>query len=202
MNASMVRFGGIAIFAYLVLTLLGRLALGGGTGGAVVGLIGTALLIFGFWTTKGFLNAKGHTGADMPILILIGAAAITAILGLFGFGGGMGGMAGGTGAGGLQAVGIIALVITLVWFLAWLWFGLSALKFGATGGGIWKATGILYIIGMAALGLMVVFFILAAIAKAMGLVAVGGILALVGLLVMLAGLIVHGIGLIQGAGKM
>lgn len=201
MNASMVRFGGIAIFVYLVLTILGRLALGGGTGGAVVGVIGTALLIFGFWTTKGYLNAKGHSGADMPILILIGAAAITAILGLFGFGGGMGGMSG-VGAGGLQVVGIIALVITLVWFLAWLWFGLSALKFGATGGGVWKAIGILYIIGMAALGLMVLFFILAAIAKAMGLIAVAGILGLVGLLVMLAGLIVHGIGLIQGAGKM
>jgi len=201
MNASMVRFGGIAIFVYLVLTILGRLALGAGTGGAIVGLIGTALLIFGFWATKGYLNAKGHSGADIPILVIIGASAITAILGLFGMGGGMGGM-GAMGAGGIKAGAIIALVITLIWFLAWLWFGLSAMSFGKVGGGVWKAIGILYVIGMAALALMVLFFILAAVAKAMGMVAVAGILGLVGLLVLLAALIVHGIGLIQGAGKM
>jgi hypothetical protein len=200
MNASMVRFGGIAIFVYLVLTILGRLALGPGVGSRIVGFVATLLLIFGFWATKGYLNAKGYTKADMPIMILIGASAITAVLGLFGAGGGMGGMSA-AGAGGLKVLGIVALVITLVWFLAWLWFGVRALDFGKIGGGIWKAIGILYIIAMGALALMVVFFILGAVAKALGLFAVGGILALIGLLVLLAALIVHGIGVVQGAGK-
>ena len=201
MNASMVRFGGIAIFATLALQILGRIAIGGGVGGRIIGLIAAALLIFGFWATKGYFNAKGNNKADLPILVLIAATAVTAILALFGAGGGIGGM-GAMGTGGMKVLGIIALIITLVSFLAWLWFGFIAMGFGKDGGGIWKAIGILYVIGMGALALAVLFGILAAVAKAVGLLAVTGILGLIGGLVLLAALIVHGIGLIQGAGKM
>jgi len=201
MNASMVRFGGIAIFATLVLQILVRIAVGGGMGGRIIGLVASLLLIFGFWATKGYFNAKGNNKADVPILLLIAATAIIAILTLLGAGGGLGGMSAG-GAGGLKVLGIISLVITLVWFLAWLWFGLVSMGFGAAGGGIWKAIGILYIIAMGALALMALSFLLVALLKSMGLIAVAGILGVIGGLVMLAGLIVHGIGLIQGAGKM
>jgi hypothetical protein len=113
----------------------------------------------------------------------------------------MGGM-GGMGAGGMKIAGIIALVIMLVWFLSWLWFGFSALGFGKTGGGVWKAIGILYIIGMACLALTILFTILALAAGSAGLGVIAGILVIVGGLVLLAAVIVHGIGLIQGAGKM
>lgn len=201
MNASMVRFGGIAIFVALLLQILGRIAIGGGIGGRIIGLVAALLLIFGFWATKGFFNAKNYSKADMPILVLIGATVITTILSLIGAGGGIGGLSS-MGTGGLQVLGIIALIITLVMFLAWLWFGISSLGMGPIGGGIWKAIGILYVIAMACMALAVLFVILAAVAKAGGLAVVAGILALVGGLVMLAAMIVHGIGLIQGAGKM
>lgn len=201
MNASMVRFGGIAIFVTLLLQILGRIAIGGGIGGRIIGLVAALLLIFGFWATKGYFNSKNYSKADMPILILIGTTLITTVLSVFGVGGGLGGMSS-MGAGGLQILGIIALVITLLMFLSWLWLGIAAMGFGASGGGIWKAIGILYVIAMAGMALGILFFILAAVAKSGGLIAVGGILALVGGLVLLAALIVHGIGLIQGAGKM
>jgi len=201
MNASMVRFGGIAIFVTLLLQILGRIAIGGGIGGRIIGLVAALLLIFGFWATKGYFNSKNYSKADMPILILIGTTIITTILSVFGVGGGLGGMSS-MGAGGLQILGIIALVITLLMFLSWLWLGITTMGFGASGGGIWKAIGILYVIAMAGMALGILFFILAAVAKSGGLIAVGGILALVGGLVLLAALIVHGIGLIQGAGKM
>ncbi|HUT48255.1 MAG TPA: hypothetical protein VM325_02855 [Alphaproteobacteria bacterium] len=202
MNASMVRFGGIAIFVTLLLQILGRIAIGGGIGGRIIGLVAALLLIFGFWATKGYFNSKSYSKADMPILVLIGTTIITTILSVFGVGGGLGGGMSSMGAGGLQILGIIALVITLIMFLSWLWFGLTTMGFGATGGGIWKAIGILYVIAMAGMALGILFVILAAVAKSGGLIAVGGILALVGGLVLLAALIVHGIGLIQGAGKM
>jgi len=197
----MVRFGGIAIFVTLLLQILGRIAIGGGIGGRIIGLVAALLLIFGFWATKGYFNSKNYSKADMPILILIGTTIITTILSVFGVGGGLGGMSS-MGAGGLQILGIIALVITLLMFLSWLWLGITTMGFGASGGGIWKAIGILYVIAMAGMALGILFFILAAVAKSGGLIAVGGILALVGGLVLLAALIVHGIGLIQGAGKM
>ena len=49
---------------------------------------------------------------------------------------------------------------------------------------------------------LIVLALIAALAKSMGLLAAGGILGLIGMLVLLAGWIVHGIGLITGAGKM
>ena len=106
------------------------------------------------------------------------------------------------GAGGANVLGIIGLLIMLLWFALWIWFGIKSMGYAATGGGLWKAIGILYLIGTGMLLLFIVLLILALVAGSQGLAALAGILALIGVLVTLAAWICHGIGLITGAGKM
>lgn len=204
MNASMVRLGGIAIFVMIVLSIIGAFIVSGSRVGSIVlNLINTALLLFALWTTKGYFNANGYNRADLPILIIIIAMALSTIIGIVaGTAGGLGAI---QGAGGMQAlgvVGIITLIISLVAFVAMLIFALRCLDFGKTGGGLWKAIGILYLIAIILIILLIVLLIIAVAAKSMGIMAAGGILGLIGGLVGLAGLICHGIGLIMGAGKM
>ena len=57
MNASMVRMGGIAAFVMIAISIIGGFALQGSSAGQlIVSLINLVLLLFVFWTTKGFFN--------------------------------------------------------------------------------------------------------------------------------------------------
>jgi len=162
-----------------------------------------AIVAFVDWTTKGLFNAHGYRRADVPIMTLIVILAVNLILGFVG-GAGLGSVSSaGAIAGTGNIVGIISLVVLLVLFGAWLWFSIAALGFGkAIGSGLWKAIGIVYLIGTALFVLFLVLMILGGVTKSVGLLAGGGILALIGVLVLFAGWICHGIGLITGAGRM
>ncbi|MCZ6861821.1 MAG: hypothetical protein O7I42_16355 [Alphaproteobacteria bacterium] len=207
MNASMVRFGGIAVFAGIALgIILPFLLAGSGVGRFILSLIQTAIILFVLWTTKGFMNAKGYKKADIPLLIVMAVTLLLFVVGLiFSTQAGLGTiMSGRMAAAGL--IGIVILIVSLLMLGSWLWFAFLAIGFGKSGGGIWKAIGILYLV---AFGLFLVIAIIGALAggsgsaAAMGGAAIGGgILALIGLLVFLGAVICHGIGLILGAGKM
>lgn len=206
MNASMVRFGGIAIFVMFVLSLVGGfVARGSATGGMILGLINGALLLFALWTTKGYFNAKNYTRADMPIMIVMAVYALQIVFGIVtGSGGGLGavsGMGGGATAFGILAViGLVILLVALVFMVI---FALRCMDFGKSGGGgLWKAIGILYLIGLICFVLAILIGIIAGLTGSLGLLGLLGILFLIGGLVLLGALICHGIGLITGAGKM
>lgn len=205
MNASMVRFGGIAIFVMFILGLVGGfLVRGSATGGMILGLINAGLLLFALWTTKGYFNAKNYTRADMPIMVVMAVYALQTVFGIVtGSGGGLGSlgtMGGGMGAFGIMAViGLILLLVALVFMAI---FALRCIDFGKSGGGMWKAIGILYLVALGLVILGILIMILGGVAKSMGLAGTGVAIAGIGLLVMLAALICHGIGLIMGAGKM
>jgi hypothetical protein len=204
MNASMVRLGGIAIFVMIVLSIVGAFIVAGSRVGSVVlNLINAALLLFALWTTKGYFNSQNYNRADLPIIIIIVAYALSTIIGVItGTAGGFGALQGGGGMKALGVIGIIVLIILLVALVAMLIFALRCLDFGKTGGGLWKAIGILYLIAIILFILLIVLLIIGAAAGAVGVMAAGGILGLISALVGLAGLICHGIGLIMGAGKM
>jgi hypothetical protein len=207
MNAGMVRMGGILAFVLLALFVV-MIAFGSSLAtnrvlGIILGLILYAIIVFVFWTTKGLFNSHNYRSADIPILGIIVMIVISFLLSLIG-GGGMGAMMspGTMGAGGASVLAIIGLLIMLLWFGLWLWFGIKSMGYSAFGGGLWKAIGILYLIGTGLLLLFIVLLILALVATSQGLAALAGILALIGVLVTIAAWICHGIGLITGAGKM
>ncbi len=206
MNASMVRFGGIAIFVMFVLSLVGGFAAQGKpTVGMIFGLINAGLLLFAMWTTKGYFNAKNYTRADTPIMVVMAVYALSTVFGLVtGSGGGMGalsGMGGGAAAFGIMAV--ISLIILLVALVFMLIFALRCMDFGKSGGGgLWKAIGILYLVSLGLVIAGVLLMILGGVTSSFGLAGTGILIAGIGALVMLAALICHGIGLITGAGKM
>ena len=207
MSASMVRLGGILAFVllavFVVMIAFGSSLAANRVLGIILGLILYAIIIFVFWATKGLFNSANYRSADVPILGIIVMIVVSFLLSLIG-GGGMGAMMspGAMGAGGANVLAIIGLLIMLLWFALWLWFGIKSMGYSSTGGGLWKAIGILYLIGTGLLLLFIVFMILALIATSQGLAALAGILALVGILVTLAAWICHGIGLITGAGRM
>jgi hypothetical protein len=100
-------------------------------------------------------------------------------------------------------IGIISLIVLLAWLIFFIWFSIGAMGFANVGGGgLWKAIGILYIVGLGLLILTVVVGIIAAMAASQGMVGLMAITGLIGALVLLAAWICHGIGLITGAGKM
>ena len=204
MNASMVRMGGIAAFVMIALSIIGGLLLrGSGVGGLILNLINLVLLLFVFWTTKGYFNAQGYNRADLPILLFMGAYTLSVLIGLVtGSAGGFGAISASGGAQAFGIIGIIVLLLMLVAMIGMLIFALRCLDFGKTGGGLWKAIGILYLIGLILLILLIVLILIAALTKSIGLMAAGGILGLIGILVLLAAWVCHGIGLIMGAGKM
>lgn len=207
MTASMVRFGGIAVFVGIVLGIILPFVLfGSSIGRFIMSLIQTAIILFVLWTTKGFMNAKGFKKADLSLLIVMAVQLLLFVVGLiFSTQAGLSAiMSGGKASAG--GIGIVVLIISLLMVGSWLWFAFLAIGFGKSGGGIWKAIGILYLV---AFGLFLVIAIIGALAggsgsaAAMGGAAIGGgILALIGLLVFLGAVICHGIGLILGAGKM
>lgn len=206
MNASMVRFGGIAVFVMFALSLVsGFVARGSPTVGMIIGLITTGLMLFALWTTKGYFNAKNYTRADTPIMVVMAVYALSTVFGIAtGSGGGLAslsGMGGGATAFGIMAViGLIILLVALVFMLI---FALRCMDFGKSGGGgLWKAIGILYLISLGLVILGVLFMILGGVAGSFGLAGTGVLIAGIGMLVVLVSLICHGIGLIMGAGKM
>ncbi len=206
MNASMVRFGGIAIFVMFVLSLVGGFAAQGNpTIGMIFGVINAGLLLFALWTTKGYFNAKNYTRADTPIMVVMALYALQTVVGIVtGSGGGMSslsGMGGGAAAFGIMAViGLVILLGALVFMVI---FALRCMDFGKSGGGgLWKAIGILYLIGLVCFVLAILIGILAGLTKSLGMLGLLAILAMIGGLVLLGALICHGIGLITGAGKM
>lgn len=214
----MVRTGGIMVFILLVLGIVLSFVVAAATikmvdgkpvvsSGGIMPIISNilyvAIVAFVYWTTKGLFNAHGYRRADVPIMTLMIILAVNLVLGFLG-GAGLGSVSSaGAIAGGGNIVGIISLVVLLVFFGAWLWFSIAALGFGkAIGSGLWKAIGIVYLIGTALFVLFLVLMILGGVTQSVGLLASGGILALIGVLVLLAGWICHGIGLITGAGRM
>ena len=79
----------------------------------------------------------------------------------------------------------------------------GCMDFGKSGGGgLWKAIGILYLIGLICFVLAILIGIIAGLTKSLGMLGLLGSLVLIGGLVLLGALICHGIGLITGAGKM
>lgn len=206
MNASMVRFGGIAIFVMFVLSLVGGLLVAGSrTGGTILGLISTALLLFALWTTKGYFNAKNYTRADLPIMVIMATYALQTVIGIIaGTGGGLAALSGMAGAKvGIGLFAIIGLVILLLALVFGIIFALRCMDFGKSGGGgLWKAIGILYLIGLICFVVAVVLLILAGVAGSAGLAVLAATIILIGGLVLLGALICHGIGLITGAGKL
>lgn len=204
MNASMVRLGGILAFVVIAVGIIGGW-IAGGSGVAVIilNLIITALLLFVFWSTKGLFNAHSYRRADVPI---IGIMALFVVMWLFGLvgGAGMGAIASPQSMGqAMGIIGIISLLVMLVAFVLWMMFGVQSMGYGgAGGGGLWKAIGILYLVGDGLIILFIVLMILGAIASSAALVGIGGIFGIIGALVLIAAWICHGIGLIIGAGKM
>jgi len=218
MSAGMVRTGGIMVFVLLVLGIVLSFVVAaasvkivdgkpvvssGGVMQIITNVIYIAIVAFVYWTTKGLFNSLGYRRADVPIMALMIILAVNLVLGFLG-GAGLGSIGSASAmAGSTNIVGIISLIVLLVLFGAWLWFSIAALGFGkAIGSGLWKAIGIVYLIGTALFVLFMVLMILAIVAKSPGLAVSGGILALIGVLVLLAGWICHGIGLITGAGRM
>ncbi len=204
MNAGMVRMGGVAVFLTIAVAIIAAVM---GQSGATLqlgfGLVQTALVVFVFWSTKNLFNAHRFQGADFAIMGIIALLALMWIMSLFG-GAGMGALTSPEALGAaLGVVGIISLIVMLVSFVLWFMFALQSMSFGKNGGGgLWKAIGVLYLIGAAGLIFTLLLVILGAVAGSGGLLVFGGILAFVGTLVILAAWICHGIGLIMGANQL
>lgn len=203
MSASMVRLGGILAFVLIAVVIIGAF-LGQNRGVAIIfGLIQTAIMIFVFWSTKGLFNNRNHRSVDVAIIGIIAILVLLWVFSLIG-GAGIGAMANPQAmTSALGVVGIISLIILLAFLVFFIWFSVGAIGFGGGGGGgLWKAIGILYVVGLALLILTVVLGIIGALAQSRGVVGLMAITGLIGALVFLAAWICHGIGLIIGAGKM
>lgn len=213
MNAGFVRFGGIAIFlsiAWIVLLIIiGAAApqlLASKVATVLFSLVLYGLGVIAYLATMALWSGLGKRGGNIPIIFLIVILILFFIISLFG---GAGPMApGGTGG---NVLGIIALILMVLLLVAAIWFSIYCMIAGSVAGGVWKATGILYLlvivlmILMAVIGGAAVFQAIqtGSMAPGTGGMAVGaGIVGIVLLLVMLAGAICHGIGLIMGAAKL
>jgi len=203
MNASMVRLGGILAFVLIAVAIVGAFVAQNKVVGIIFGLIQTAIMIFVFWSSKGLFNSRNYRTADVAVMGIIAILVVLWIFSLLG-GAGIGAVANPQAmASALGVIGIISLIVLLAWLVFFIWFSIGAMGFAnAGGGGLWKAIGILYIIGLGLLILTVVVGIIAAMAQSQGMVGLMAITGLVGALVLLAAWICHGIGLITGAGKM
>ncbi len=203
MNASMVRLGGILAFVLIAVAIIGGFVGQNRVVGIIFGLIQTAIMIFVFWASKGLFNSRNYRTADVAIMGIIAILVVLWIFSLLG-GAGIGAVANPQAmASALGVIGIISLIILLAFLVFFIWFSIGAMGFANVGGGgLWKAIGILYIIGLGLLILTVVVGIIAAMAHSQGLVGLMAITGIIGALVLLAAWICHGIGLIIGAGKM
>jgi|CXWL01.1.fsa_nt_gi hypothetical protein len=203
MNASMVRLGGILAFVLIAVAIIGAFLAQNKVVAIIFGLLQTAIMIFVFWSSKGLFNSRNYRTADIAIMGIIAILVLLWIFSLLG-GAGIGAVANPQAlASALGIIGIISLIVMLAWLIFFIWFSVGAMGFAnAGGGGLWKAIGILYIVGLGLLILTVVIGIIAALAKSQGMLGLTAITGLIGALVLLAAWICHGIGLITGAGKM
>lgn len=203
MSPSMVRLGGILAFVLIAVVIVGAFIAQNRAVAIIFGLIQTAIMIFVFWSSKGLFNSRNYRTADIAIMGIIVILVVLWIFSLLG-GAGVGAVANPQAlASALGVIGIISLIVLLAWLIFFIWFSIGAMGFAnAGGGGLWKAIGILYVVGLGLLILTVVVGIIAAMAASQGLVGLMAITGLIGALVLLAAWICHGIGLITGAGKM
>lgn len=203
MNAGMVRMGGILAFVLIAVAIIGAFVAQNKVVAIIFGLIQTAIMVFVFWATKGLFNSRNYRTADVAIMGLIVIAVLLWVFSLVG-GAGIGAVANPSALStALGVVGIISLIVLLAWLVFFIWFSIGAMSFANLGGGgLWKAIGILYVLGLGLLILTVVLGIIAAMAGSQGIVGLMAITGLIGALVLLAAWICHGIGLITGAGKM
>ncbi|MBL8661487.1 MAG: hypothetical protein JNM29_01620 [Candidatus Odyssella sp.] len=199
----MVRLGGILAFVLIAVVIIGAFLAQNKAVAIVFGLIQTAIMIFVFWSSKGLFNSRNYRTADIAIMGIIVILVVLWIFSLLG-GAGVGAVANPQAlASALGVIGIISLIVLLAWLVFFIWFSIGAMGFANVGGGgLWKAIGILYIVGLGLLILTVVVGIIAAMAQSQGMVGLMAITGLIGALVLLAAWICHGIGLITGAGKM
>jgi len=231
MSPTTVRWGGIMVFIGIALIFIipigffatvgveglrqsGRGA--GAVGGqmqvmSVVMNIAMAVIVaFVFLATKGYFNALGYQRANVVIYIIIGVQIISALIAaITNTSAGLGGLMQTGGVRALGIVGIIVLVTTLVVLVAMLIFAIFCISFGNLGGGVWKAIGILYLIGL--IGIIIGLIVLLASAGfaigagpgagTAGAAVIATVLLVVGFLCYAAGVICHGIGLILGAGR-
>jgi hypothetical protein len=199
----MVRLGGILAFVLIAVVIVGAFIAQNRAVAIIFGLIQTAIMIFVFWSSKGLFNSRNYRTADIAIMGIIVILVVLWIFSLLG-GAGVGAVANPQAlASALGVIGIISLIVLLAWLIFFIWFSIGAMGFAnAGGGGLWKAIGILYVVGLGLLILTVVVGIIAAMAASQGLVGLMAITGLIGALVLLAAWICHGIGLITGAGKM
>ncbi|MCZ6861822.1 MAG: hypothetical protein O7I42_16360 [Alphaproteobacteria bacterium] len=233
MTAGMVRWGGIAVFIgvalvvlfpFVMIAFVGLQGLQAGAGGvaaasvaartisAVVNIVMLAIMVYVFFATKSYFNALSYRRANIPIYIIIGVQLVSAVLGLtMNTGAGMASL---IQTGNTKALGIVVfifLITVLVFFVALLIFAIFSIGFGNVGGGVWKAVGILYLIGLIGIivGVLVIGISVAAAGGGGGLravpsgAAIGGIVLVVVAVLCYAGAIIcHGIGLVLGAGRM
>jgi hypothetical protein len=232
MSSGMVRWGGIAVFIGIAIAVIypfvlvgavGMQGLRAGPGGmeqalsgtkaisAVVNIVILAIMVYAFFATKDYFNALSYRRANVPIYIIIGVQIVSAVLGLVvNTGDGMTSLmqSGNTTALGITFV--LILILMLLFFIALLIFAIFCIGFGNVGGGIWKAVGILYLIGLIGIFLGIVMIgASAGLALGGGLRAMpsgaaiaGAVLAVIAVLCYGAAIICHGIGLVMGAGRM
>jgi hypothetical protein len=221
MSVGFVRFGGICAFLLIVACIL--LVAFAATNPALVqnrALMAVFLLVIYafvamvYLATKTLWNHFGRRGANIPIVFLVVMMVLFWVLNVVGAAGQVGMMAGPASG----AVGIIVLVLTLLAVVAWIWFAIYCIVAGKEAGGIWRATGILYVLGTALsiiIGAFGAVYFTAMVMQGLRAgnappvaphdVAMAGIVSIVGILVglvMLAAWICHGIGLLTGAAKM
>lgn len=234
MSPGTVRWGGIMVFIGIALVFIipigfisvigiegmARTARSGGAVGGqmqmmsvVMNFVMAAVVGFVFYATKGYFNALGYYRADIVIYLIIGAQILSAVIGaITNSSAGLSGLLQAGGGRALGVVGIVAIVTGLAVLIALLIFAIFAISFGNHGGGIWKAIGILYLIGL--LGMLIGFIILivtvgfavsgggGGVAGGAGSAVLASVLMVIGFLCYAAAIICHGIGLLLGAGRM
>jgi hypothetical protein len=233
MSPGTVRWGGIMVFIGIALvfiipigfiSVVGLEGLARGTRGpgavggqmqlmsVVLNFVMAAVVGFVFYTTKGYFNALRYHSADIVIYLIIGVQILSAVIGATtNTSAGLSGILQAGGARAVGVVGIVAIVSGLAVVIALVIFAIFCISFGNYGGGIWKAIGILYLIGL--IGIVIGLIILlvsagaalaggGALGRGAGSAVMAAVLMLVGFLCYAAAIICHGIGLIMGAGRM
>ncbi|HUT48256.1 MAG TPA: hypothetical protein VM325_02860 [Alphaproteobacteria bacterium] len=235
MSPGTVRWGGIMVFIGIALVFLipigfvaviglDRMAPNargiGSMGGqmqimsVVMNVAMAAVIGFVFFTTKGYFNALGYHRADIAIYLIIGVQVLSAVFGaVTNTSAGLSGIMQAGGLGAMGVLGVVVLITTLAVLVAMLIFSIFCISFGNIGGGLWKAIGILYLIGL--IGIIIGVIIIAAsagmalgsgsgsgAAGMAGAAVMATVLIIIGFLCYAAAIICHGIGLILAAGRL
>lgn len=194
-----VRLGGIAAFVAVIAfgTAMGlRLAEVPSRALEVFTLlILTASFATAFWGTKTFFNAHNYRRADLAVSAFVGFFIVLTVFGLVEYAG----LALDPAGVPSQIVDIALLAATIA--LSAL-FGFQAIGFASAGGRIWRVIGTLYLVGSIALAFAIVADFAALAAESPLLKGILRVNTMIFLLILTASVIVHGIALTSGAGKM